>query len=61
MGAGFWKKVKNFFRDMGRGMNMVFDRAKDIVDKIPVIGSIAGPIIGALDTITDENTYKKKK
>ena len=43
---------------MGRGMNMVFDRAKDIVDKIPVIGSIAGPIIGALDTITDENTYK---
>ena len=60
MGAGVWNKIKNFFRDMCRGMNMVFDRAQHIVDKIPVIGSIAGPIISALDTITDENTYKKK-
>ena len=61
MGAGVWKKIKNFFRDMGRGMNMVFDKAKDIVDKIPVIGGIAGPIISGLDILTDENTYKKKK
>ena len=43
---------------MGRGMNMVFDKAKDIVDKIPVIGGIAGPIISGLDILTDENTYK---
>ena len=35
MGAGVWNKVKNFFRDVGNGMQIVLKPVSQILSMIP--------------------------
>ena len=60
MGAGIWNKIKNFFKDVGTGMQLVFKPASKILHKIPIIGDIAGTLIDGISYLTDPETWSSK-
>ena len=60
MGAGIWNKIKNFFKDVGTGMQLVFKPASKILHKIPIIGDIAGTLIDGISYLTDPETWTSK-
>ena len=70
MGAGVWNKVKNFFRDVGNGMQIVLKPVSQILSMIPnpyteiarsmipnPYTEIASMITGGISALTDPDTY----
>ncbi len=41
MGAGIWNKIKNFFKDFGKGFKYGWNKTRNFLAKVPIIGKIA--------------------